>query len=126
MTSTKKETYIGNKLQLQKSSSTFIHKIKSFVSAASILSRSPMADKTIASLDKLTCTAYVDFGKFQAIFSRISWSKNDSNYLDVKIKLFKKVDQRVSFGPKSYDWRGRFHLIPALEEPTGHCSRKVC
>ena len=53
-----------------------------------------MAYNTTASLDKLTCTDYVDFGKCQDRFGRFSWSKNDSNYLDVKLKVFKKNDKR--------------------------------
>ena len=51
-----------------------------------------MAYNTTASLDKLTCTDYVDFGKCQDRFGRFSWSKNDSNYLDEKLKLFRKDD----------------------------------
>ena len=47
-----------------------------------------------ASLDKLTCTDYKDFGKCQDKFGRLSWSKNDSNYFDVKLKVFKKDDKK--------------------------------
>ena len=53
-----------------------------------------MAYNTTASLDKLTCTDYMDFGKFQDRFGRLSWSKNDSNYLDVKLKVFRKGDKK--------------------------------
>ena len=53
-----------------------------------------MAYNTSASLDKLTCTDYVDFGKCQDRFGRFSWSKNDSNYLDVKLKVFRKDDKK--------------------------------
>ena len=53
-----------------------------------------MAYNTTASLDKLTCTDYVDFGKCQDRFGRFSWSKNDSNYLDVKLKVFSKDDKK--------------------------------
>ena len=45
-----------------------------------------MAYNTTASLDKLFCTDYVDFGK--------CGPKNDSNYLDVKFKVFKKDDKK--------------------------------
>ena len=34
---------------------------------------------TTASLDKLICTDYVDFGKCQDRFGQFLWSKNDSN-----------------------------------------------
>ena len=53
-----------------------------------------MAYNTTASLDKLTCTVYVDFGKCQDRFGQFSWSKNDSNYLDVKLKVFRKDDRK--------------------------------
>ena len=53
-----------------------------------------MAYNTTASLDKLTCTNYVDFDKSQDRFGQISWSKNDSNYLDVKLKVFRKDDMK--------------------------------
>ena len=56
-----------------------------------------MAYNTTASLDKLTCTDYVDFGKYQDRFGRFSSSKNDSNYLDIKLKVFKKEDKNAEF-----------------------------
>ena len=48
----------------------FFHKNKSLLSATSTLSRSPKAHNTTASLDKLTCSNYVDFGKCQDRFGR--------------------------------------------------------
>ena len=56
-----------------------------------------MAYKTTKTLDKLTCTNYVDFGKCQNRFGRISWSKNDSNYLDIKLKVFKRENKNAKF-----------------------------
>ena len=53
-----------------------------------------MAYNTKASLDKLTCTNYVDFGKCQDRFGQFCWSKIDSNYLDVKLRVFKKDDNK--------------------------------
>ena len=53
-----------------------------------------MAYITAASLDKLTCTDYVDFGKCQDRFGQYFWSKNDSNILDVKLKVFRKGDKK--------------------------------
>ena len=81
-------------MQLQNHSLAFILKNKSFLSATSILSRCPVAYNTTASLDKLTCTDYVDFGKSQDRFAQFSWSKNDSNYLYVKNKVFKEDDNK--------------------------------
>ena len=56
-----------------------------------------MAHNTTASLDKLTCTDYVDFGKSSDRFGRFSWTKNDSNYLDIKLKVFKREDKKAEF-----------------------------
>ena len=53
-----------------------------------------MAYNTPASLGKLTCTNYVDFGKCQDRFGHFSSSKNDSNYLDVNLKVFRKDDKK--------------------------------
>ena len=66
-------------------------------SATSILSRSHMAYNTTETLDKLACTDYMDFGKCQDRFGRFSWSKNDSNYLDIKLKVFKREDKNAKF-----------------------------
>ena len=52
-----------------------------------------MAYNTTASLDKLLCTDYVNFGKSSDRFGRFSWTKNDSNYLDIKPKVFKREDK---------------------------------
>ena len=71
----KKDAFISSEMQLQNHSLALIHKNKSILSATSILSRSPMANNTTASLDKLTFTNFVDFGKCQDRFGRISWSK---------------------------------------------------
>ena len=53
-----------------------------------------MVYNTTASLDNLTCTDYVDFGKCQDRFGQFSWSENDSNYLDVKLKVFRKDNKK--------------------------------
>ena len=93
VTMTKKHAYISNEMRLQNHSLTFIHKkITSF--SYHILSRSPMAYNTTASLDKLTCTDYVYFGKCQDIFGQFFWYKNDSNYLDIELKVLKKDDNK--------------------------------
>ena len=84
-------------MQLQNHSLTFFHKIKSFLSANSILSCSPMVYNTTASLDKLTYTDYVDFGKCQDRFGSFSWTKSDSNYLDIKLEVFKREDKNADF-----------------------------
>ena len=56
-----------------------------------------MAYNITASLDKLTCTNYVDFGKSQDRFGQFSWTKNDSNYLDIELKVFKREDKNAEF-----------------------------
>ena len=62
-----------------------------------------MAYNTIASLDKLTCTDYVDFGKSLGRFGRFSWTKNDSNYLNIQLKVFKGKTKKQNF-----DWDKTF------------------
>ena len=56
-----------------------------------------MVYNTAASLDKLTCTDYVDFGKSSDRVGRFSWAKKDSNYLDTKPKVFKREDKNAEF-----------------------------
>ena len=53
-----------------------------------------MSYNTTASLVKLTCTDCKDYGKYQERFGRFSWSKIDSNYFNVKLKVFKKDDNK--------------------------------
>ena len=53
-----------------------------------------MTSNTTVSLDNLTCTDYVDFGKCQDRFGQFFWSKNDSNYLEVKLKVFRRDDKK--------------------------------
>ena len=103
VTMTKEDAHKSNEMQLQNHSLAFFHKNKSFLSATSVLSRSPMAYNTTAALDKLTCTDYVDFGKCQDRFGQFSRSKNDLNYLGVKLKLFKKDDKK-EFRLVQNDW----------------------
>ena len=47
-----------------------------------------------AKLDKLDCTDYVDFGKCQDRVGGISWSKTVFDYLDVKLKVFKRDENK--------------------------------
>ena len=65
-----------------------------------------MAYNTTESLDKLTCTDYVDFGKSQDRFGRFSWSKNDSNYLDIKLKFSREKTKMPNFDwDKTFQWK---------------------
>ena len=91
---TKIDAYISNEMQLQHHYLTFIHKSKSILSATSILSRSPMAYNTTAPLGKVSCADYVNSGKCQDIFGQFCWFKNDSSYLDGKLKVFKNGDNK--------------------------------
>ena len=89
---TSKNAYISNELQLQNHSSTFFLKNNSFPLTTSIQSPSLMAHNTTVSLDKMTCTDFVDFAKIQNRFGQFSMSKTDSKYLDIKLKSFTKDD----------------------------------
>ena len=90
VTVTKNFAYKSKEMQLKKHSLTFIHKNKPLPSATSFPSHSPMVYKTTAHMDKLTFTNYVGFGKCQDRFGQFYWSKNDSDYLEVKLNVFKK------------------------------------
>ena len=72
-------------------------KINSLLSATSILSRSTMVYNTTETMDKLTCTDYMDIGNCQDRFERFSWSKIDSIYLDTKLKVFNREDKKADF-----------------------------
>ena len=85
-------------------------KINSLLSATSILSRSPMAYNTTETLEKLACTDYVDLGKCQDRFGQFSWSKNDSNYLEIKLKVFKRADKNADFRLRQNFSMGEAHL----------------
>ena len=56
-----------------------------------------MGYNTTATLDKLACTNHVDFGKCQERFEKFSWTKNASNYLHIKLKVFKKEDKKAEY-----------------------------
>ena len=90
ITMTKNEEYKSNNAQLLNHSLSFVFTNHSFFSATSVLYHSPMLNTTTASLDKLTCTNYVDLGKCQDKFGRFSWS----NYLNVKLEVFERDDNR--------------------------------
>ena len=83
-----------------------------------------MAHSTTTSLDKLTCTSYVDFGKCQDRFGQFSWSKNDSIYLDIYLKVFEEDDnkefrlvQNLTIGEADFNqfMRLRNQLVNAAE-----------
>ena len=48
-------------------------------------------------MDKLICTNYVDFRKSSDRFGQFSWTKNDSNYLNIKLKVLKREDNNAEF-----------------------------
>ena len=39
----------------------------------------------------------MDFGKSLERFQRFSWTKNESDYLDIKLKVFKREDKNAEF-----------------------------
>ena len=117
-----KHAHMSNEMQLQSHSLTITK--KTLPSATSISSRSTMAYNTTTSFDKLTCTDFVDFGNCQDKFGRLSWSKNDSNYLDLKLNVFSKDDkegfrlvQNLTMGEADFSqfMRLRNQLVNAAE-----------
>ena len=69
-----KTAFISKKLQLQNLFQLSFTKLNQF-SKLPVLSRQAMAHNATASLEKLACTYYVDFGKSQDRLRRFSWSK---------------------------------------------------
>ena len=127
----KKEGFKSNKFYLLNHSFSFIVRIYSLFPATSVLSAIPMAYNTTASLDKLTCSVYVDIGRRQHRLRWFSSSENDSNYLDVQFKVFNWDDNRyfhlVSTG--SYDWGISWSLQQkfSVERETCHqCWNQQC
>ena len=55
-----------------------------------------MAYNTAATLDRLACI-YMDFGKCQERFGRFSSTKNDSDVLDIKLKVFQRENKNAEF-----------------------------
>ena len=53
-----------------------------------------MTYNTTATLYKQACTDSVDFVKCQDRFGQLSWSKNSFDYLDVKLKVFKRDEYK--------------------------------
>ena len=84
-----------------------------------------MAYNTAATLDKLVCTDYVDFGKCQDRFGRSLWSKNSFDYLDLKLKVFKRdknkqfrLAQNLTMGEPDFNhfFRLRNQLVVAVRD----------
>ena len=46
----------------------------------------------------MPCHNYVHFGKCQERFGRFFWSKINSKYLDIKLKVFKREDKNAEIG----------------------------
>ena len=93
---TKKETNKSNSQQLQNPSLSFIVKNSSLFSATSVLSFSPMAYNTTAFSDKFTCLNLWTLENVKTDLDEFFGPKKDSNYLDVKIKVF-KIDDNKNF-----------------------------
>ena len=53
-----------------------------------------MTYNTTATLHKQACNNYVDLGRCQDRFGRFFWSKNSFDYLDVKLKVFKRDENK--------------------------------
>ena len=94
VTVTKKEAYISNEKQLQNLSVTFIQKkqITTFSYQHSISSTHGLQHYCF--LGQANLHRLCGLWHCQDRFGQISWSKNDFNNLDVKLKVFKKDDNK--------------------------------
>ena len=86
-----------------------------------------MAYNTTATFDKLDCTDYVDFGKCQERFGQFFWTKNDSNYLDIKLKVFKREDKKAEFRLRQNLLIGEadFNHFFSIKNSSSCCSRQL-
>ena len=86
-----------------------------------------MAYNTTETLDKLACTDYVDLASGQDRFGRFSWTKNDSNYLDIKLKVFKREDKNAEFRLRQNLSMGEadFNQFYPSKKSTSCCSRQL-
>ena len=115
VTMTKEDAFISNEMQLQNHSSAFIHKSKSLLSATSILYR---CLQSYCFLGRAKLYRLCGLGKCQDRFGQFSWSKKDPNYLDVKLKVFKKDDKKEfrlvhsesQISTSLFDWGIRWSL----------------
>ena len=84
-----------------------------------------MAYNSTASLKKLTCINYVDFGNCHDRIRQFIWSKKIPISW-IKTQSFQeRRQQRVPTGPKSYNGRSIFQPVYAIEESACHSSRKL-
>ena len=121
---TNKEAFKSNSFELLSQTSPFMDRKYSLLSATtSMISHSPMADNTTASLDKITCPNYVDFVNCRKRLGQFSCFKTDSNFLDNNLKLIKIHDNRES--SKCHIGKSRFQLVHTIEASADHCSKKV-
>ena len=85
-----------------------------------------MAYNTTETLDKLACTNNVDFRKCKDRFGRISWSKNDSNYLEIKLKCSREMTKMQNFDwDKTSQWENLFQPVYSTKKSTSCCSRQL-
>ena len=71
-------------------------KNESLFSAASVLLGRPKltAYNNTSLQDKLTCNNFVDSVKGQHRIGNLSWSLSDSDFLDIKLNIFRQNDNR--------------------------------
>ena len=93
VTRTKKDVHASNEMH-PKSIFNFHLQKQSIRFSYQLFILFPLTYNTTATLDKLTCTNYVDSGICQDRFGQFFWSKSGSIYLDVKLKVIKKDDNK--------------------------------
>ena len=109
-----KYAYISNKMQPQNRSLHFNHKNDSLLSGTSVLSSSPMAYNTTASLDKPTCTDYVDFDKCQHRFANFLDQKRFQSFGCKTQSFQRRWQQRFPTLIRSYNERRRIQSVVAI------------
>ena len=91
-------------------------KINSPSSAKSNLSERTIACNTSATLEKQICADYVDFGKCQDRFGQFLGTNNDSNFLDIKVKVFKRESKHAEVRLRQNFTMGEVDFIQFLRQ----------
>ena len=113
------ETYMGNRLQLQSHQLLITKVIASFSYQCGISTKTPMTYNITASMDRLSRTNCVDFGKCQYWFGRFLCPTMTRN------KVSNKGDKRFSPDLEHNNGRARYQPVCANGESGGTCGRKL-
>ena len=88
---------------------------------------SEMVYNTTATLDKLSCTDYVDFGKCQERFGRFSWTQKWLQIVGYWTKSVQERTQKCRISTETISFNGRSWFQPfyLTKNSASYCSRQL-